>query len=176
MSWTRPYGRTSTVRVSGKPVSPYQNTRTTTTVRTTRKSLRIERGDLREGDVVDATEPPTRTASASRPHLQPIPTPWDEDAESLPDSQASLLMKSRFLPKTVAAVVVGWRPAESPSRPSSRISSRTVSRPTSRGSPSSRRVGARAQGEAGEDAGVRADGLPALPPQAQGPSQRSTHP
>ena len=98
-------GEPSTVRVSGKTLgvslSKYEDDDDSTY--NTEVAERIERGDLREGDVVDATEPPyanrirflTKTS-------QPIPTPWDEDAESLPDSQASSPSRGSSR-KTVAA-------------------------------------------------------------------------
>ena len=135
-------GEPSTVRVSGKTLgvslSKYEDNDDSTY--NTEVAERIERGDLREGDVVDATEPPyanrirflTKTS-------QPIPTPWDEDAESLPDSQASSPHEVE-VPEQRRSMgsMDGDLPSPPSSRPSSRISSRTVSRPTSRGSQSSR--------------------------------------
>ena len=136
-------GEPSTVRVSGKTLgvslSKYEDDDDSTY--NTEVAERIERGDLREGDVVDATEPPyanrirflTKTS-------QPIPTPWDEDAESLPDSQASSPHEVEVPPerRSRQSSLDGDLPSPPSSRPSSRISSRTVSRPTSRGSQSSR--------------------------------------
>ena len=133
-------GDPSTVRVSGKTLgvslSKYEDQDDLTY--NTDVAERIERGDLREGDHVDATEPPyanrirflTKTS-------RPIPTPWDEDAVSLPDSQASPV-EEVAVPEESRPSSTGDLPSPPSSRPSSRISSRTVSRPTSRGSQSSR--------------------------------------
>ena len=118
---------------------------------------------------------PTRTASASDQNLAADPDALGRGCGvHAPDFGARpLLMKSvppeRRSRQSSLDGDLPSPPSSSPFEPHlepHRVAAERARSQSSRGSS--------AQGEAGEDAGVRADGLPALPPQAQGPEEAWT--